>query len=256
MSDVRARLGSAGLQAYRGWKLYIEPERLRMRKVVRTWLSRCAPASVVLEVGAGTGFMEPVVKDAIRDAVYIGGDIAPTERSGLVFDATAMPFGSSTVDIVLAVEVLEHMASPESMLAEAARVLRPGGHLIVTVPFMFGVHDFHDYYRYTPLGLEELLGRHDLELTETKVRGGTFVASTGLLRNLILNSIVGKPRDWRAQGRDKKIRWLVSTVVLTPWTLVTWVALGLDSVLDRHTVSPPGYFFWCTRTDRLIDDAA
>jgi SAM-dependent methyltransferase len=246
-----ARLRAVGLSTYRGWKLWIEPERLRLRRTVRGWLRRVEPGSVVLEVGAGTGFLEPVVREEVPEVVYVGGDIAPTERTGVVFDATRMPVATASVDVVMALEVLEHMPTPEALLSEAARVLRPEGHLILTVPFMFGVHDFLDYHRFTPLGLEQMLLRHGMRLAETKVRGGTFVAASGLVRNLILNTIVGKPKDWRAQGRGKQARWLVSTVVLTPWTVVTWLAFALDGLLDRHSVSPPGYFFLCQRVRDL-----
>jgi SAM-dependent methyltransferase len=187
------------------------------------------------------------VRKDLPGPLSVGGDIVPTEASDIVFDAASMPVADASVDVVLALEVLEHMSHPQRLLDESARVLRPGGRLIVTVPFMFGIHDYRDYYRYTPLGLEVMLGQSGMSLVEVKPRGGTFVASTGLLRNLILNAIVGNPKDWRAVGASKKVRWLVATAVLTPWTAVTWVAFALDAVFDRRTVSPPGFFFLCAR---------
>jgi SAM-dependent methyltransferase len=193
--------------------------------------------------------MEPVLRRDIPDVLYVNGDIAPTERSVLVFDAVALPIANSSVDVVMALEVLEHMPDPQKLLAEAARVLRPGGRLVLTVPFMFGVHDFRDYYRYTPLGLETMLSGVDIELTEVILRGGTLVSATGLVRNLILKAIVGKPTDWRARGRSKQVRWIIAPAILTPWTLVTYVAYALDAILDRESMSPPGYFFLCTRSD-------
>lgn len=244
----RARLMTLGRNAYRSWRLWIEPERLVMRKVVREWLRAAPRASTVLEIGAGTAFMRPVIRAEIPDVLYVSSDIAPTENTNLVVDACALPLATASVDVVLALEVLEHIERPEQLVAEASRVLRPGGHLILTVPFMFGVHDFMDYHRFTPLGMEQLLGRHALELEQVRVRGGVFVASSGLVRTKILNTIVGRPRDWRAQGREKKIRWVISTVVLTPWLPITLLAYGLDRVLDRESVSPPGYFFLCGRS--------
>jgi SAM-dependent methyltransferase len=234
------------LAAYRRWRLWIEPERLRLRRVVRGWLKDSPPGSKLVEVGAGTAFMEPVLRQDIPDLLYVKGEIAPTENTTVVFDAAAFPLADASVDIVMALEVLEHMSAPQHLLDEAARVLRPGGHLVLTVPFMFGVHDLRDYYRYTPLGLQSLLEPRGLTLTETVVRGGTFVAASGLIRNLILNAIVGRPQDWRARSRAKQLRWLVSTVVLTPWTVITYLAYALDSLLDPQSVSPPGYFFLAT----------
>lgn len=238
---------SKALAAYRTWKLWIEPERLVLRRVLRGWLRDVPAQSTVVEIGAGTAFMEPVVRAEVQEARYVSTDIAPTDNTDLVVDATALPFSDSSVDVVMALEVLEHMPQPRALVSEASRVTRSGGRLILTVPFMFGVHDFRDYQRFTPLGMERLLAEYGFTLSRTSPRGGVFVASTGLLRTRLLNAIVGKPGDWRAMGRLRKVRWFLSTVVLTPWAVVTVASYGLDAVLDRHPVSPPGYFFLAVR---------
>jgi hypothetical protein len=41
---------------------------------------------------------------------------------------------------------------------------------------------------------------------------------------------------------------MLATVVLTPWTLITWAAMGLDGLFDRESKSPPGYFFLCRKS--------
>ena len=205
---------------------------------MRGWLKDSPPGTKLVEVGAGTAFMEPVLRRDIPDLLYVKGEIAPMENTTVVFDAAAFPMADASVDIVMALEVLEHMPAPQHLLDEAARVLRPGGHLVLTVPFMFGVHDLRDYYRYTPLGLRTLLEPRGLSLTETVVRGGTFVAATGLVRNLILNTIVGRPKDWRARSRTKQLRWAVSTIVLTPWTVITYLAYALDWLLGPAVGQP------------------
>jgi SAM-dependent methyltransferase len=245
---TKQNLVSAALWGYRQWRLCIEPERLRMRKAVRIWIRQCAPAGRVIEVGGGTSFLRAVIEREVPGAHYVSGDIAPTNNTDVVLDATALPMADGSVDAVLALEVLEHMPSPEGMLAEISRVLRSDGLAILTVPFMFGVHDFRDYFRYTPLGFSTLLERNGLELAGVRQRGGTFVAATGLVRTLILNRIVGEPKDWRARGTRKKVLWLIATVVLTPWTLVTWAAMGMDALVDRDSKSPPGYFFLCRKS--------
>lgn len=237
------------LRLYREWRLWIEPERLLLRRSVREWLKDSPPGTKILEVGAGTAFMEPILRRDIPDVLYINGDMVPTEKSALVFDAAALPVANESVDVVMALEVLEHMPAPQKLLAEAARVLRPGGRLVLTVPFMFGVHDFRDYYRYTPLGLETMLTEVGMKVSEIILRGGTFVAASTLVRNLILKAIVGKPTDWRARGRSKQVRWIIAPAILTPWTLVTYAAYALDAILDRESLSPPGYFFLCTHSD-------
>lgn len=219
-----------------------------MRKAVRVWIRQCAPGSRVLEVGGGTSFLQPVIEREVPGAHYVSGDVAPTNNTTVVFDATALPMADSSVDAVLALEVLEHTPLPERMLSEVSRVLRGDGLMILTVPFMFGVHDFRDYFRFTPLGFSTLLARNGLELAAVRQRGGTFVAATGLVRTLILNGIVGEPKDWRARGIRKKVRWMIATVVLTPWAVVTWAAMGLDGLFDSDSKSPPGYFFLCRKS--------
>jgi SAM-dependent methyltransferase len=217
-----------------------------MIKVVREWLELTPRDALVVEVGAGVGFMKKELRKANPTARYIGGDVAATNTTQVVFDAAALPWGPSALDALVAMEVVEHLETPEEFLREAARVLRPQGHLIVTMPFMFGVHDFRDYRRFTPLGFQSVIEECGLTLVDSKTRGGTFVAASGLIRHLILLAIVGQPRNWRAEGRSKKIRWLVATAVLTPWTVITYVAYGLDWLLDRSSASPPGYFFLCS----------
>jgi ubiquinone/menaquinone biosynthesis C-methylase UbiE len=236
------------LNWYRYWRLYIDPERLKMRQAIKMWLSSCSPESRVLEVGAGTSVLRPLIAREIPQVRYISGDIAPTNNTNLVLDANSLPIADASIDVFLALEVLEHISSPQRMLSEVSRVMKTDGLAIFTIPFMFGVHDFRDYYRYTPLGFAATLKECGLVVAETKQRGGAFVASTGLVRTWLLDNIVGKPTDWRAQGTRKQLLWLVATVMLTVWSPVTWGALGLDAVLDRESNSPPGYFFLCRKT--------
>lgn len=76
----------------------------------------------------------------------------------MLADALSLPFRISSVDAVLMREILEHIHSPVEAIAEAHRVLRPGGILCGSVPFMFPVHaDPSDYFRYTGEGLRHLL---------------------------------------------------------------------------------------------------
>lgn len=59
---------------------------------------------------------------------------------------------------MVAFHVIEHLPEPREFLAECYRLLRPGGALFITVPFMWEVHEApHDYYRFTRYGLDFLL---------------------------------------------------------------------------------------------------
>ena len=84
----------------------------------------------ILEIGAGTGYLQDVVED------YTGLDIAPTARRFfhkrfVAGSATALPFADSEFDAIWSIYVYEHVSNPEQGLAEARRVLRNGGLLFL-----------------------------------------------------------------------------------------------------------------------------
>jgi ubiquinone/menaquinone biosynthesis C-methylase UbiE len=66
--------------------------------------------------------------------------------------AVAIPFADSSFDFVLCSEVLEHVPDPRRAIGEIARVLRPGGRLVLTVPFLYPIHEEPwDFWRFTLL---------------------------------------------------------------------------------------------------------
>lgn len=65
---------------------------------------------------------------------------------------------SNTFDTVYSSQVLEHVLDPYKALTEIFRVLVPGGYAIISVPLLNGLHEEpHDYYRYTPYGINHLM---------------------------------------------------------------------------------------------------
>lgn len=117
---------------------------------------------VVLDVGAGAQPYRPLVPatasyraiDSVLARDGFGYDIPDTEY----FEGERWPVEDASVDLVLATETLEHIPDPAVFLAEARRVLRPGGRLLLTVPFAARWHYVpHDYWRFTPSSLRDLL---------------------------------------------------------------------------------------------------
>lgn len=98
--------------------------------------------AVVLEAGCGEGYGADLLASAARSVLALDYD-APTAahvaRSyprvrAVRGNLAALPLGSSTVDVVANLQVIEHLWDQEGFLAECVRVLRPGGRLIVTTP--------------------------------------------------------------------------------------------------------------------------
>ena len=84
-------------------------------------------------------------------------------------------FEANTFDTVYTSQVLEHVAEPWRALREFQRVLKPGGRLIVQVPFLVGLHEEpYDFFRYTPYGLKKLVEAANFIVEEERRQGGLF----------------------------------------------------------------------------------
>ncbi len=89
-----------------------------------------------------------------------------------------LPFGNDCFATVLCAQVLEHVPEPGQLMAEVHRVLRGGGHLILTAPHIWGVHEEpHDYFRFTGFGLAHLARRAGMEVVEVWPLAGYWVTA-------------------------------------------------------------------------------
>ena len=87
------------------------------------------------------------------------------------FDLCAPIEQPSRFDLVICEQVLEHVPDPFVAASNLRELCVPGGHVIVSTPFLVRVHelpslDMRDYWRFTPRGLRTLLERGGLEVTE------------------------------------------------------------------------------------------
>ena len=94
-------------------------------------------------------------------------DIASNEPDVLIGPLEAMPFDDASLDSALCNAVLEHVLDAERAIRELARVVRPGGHVVVAVPFLQPYHPCPgDFRRYTADGLSALGRSAGLEVVE------------------------------------------------------------------------------------------
>lgn len=127
----------------------------------------------LLDVGCGT---KPY-KSLFTVKEYIGLDLE-SERTRQMnvadyfYDGKVFPFDSDSFDSVLCNQVLEHVFNPEEFLGEIVRVLKPGGKLLLTVPFVWDEHEQpYDYARYSSFGLRALIEKQGLEFVFHKKLG-------------------------------------------------------------------------------------
>jgi SAM-dependent methyltransferase len=106
----------------------------------RFLVERVPHGATVLDVGCGGGKMLRTVAAHRSDVVLLGCDIKEPEvvddfSFALVDAADAhLPYDDASIDVVLMIDVLEHLYEPARVLAEVDRVLRPGGRLLAFVP--------------------------------------------------------------------------------------------------------------------------
>jgi len=117
----------------------------------------------VLSIGAGGPINQRLARHAERRGFTVQSlDVDAARGPDFVVDLCAdealRVLGVEVYDAVVMAEVLEHIATPQLAVDRLAAVLRPGGRLILTTPFLFPQHNRpRDFYRYTRYGLEHLL---------------------------------------------------------------------------------------------------
>ena len=112
-------------------------------------------AKRVLDYGCGGSPYRPL----FGECTYHRADLAGASNLDFEFAANGrLPPEATDYDCVLSTQVLEHVEDPAAYLQECYRVLRPGGHLLLTTHGLFEDHAApHDYWRWTAGGLQRMI---------------------------------------------------------------------------------------------------
>ena len=179
------------------------PPALERKAFIAKHFDRFKAGSYFCDLGFGPGVLTAFIleqetswraagvdisKDCLHHAQRLLERKAVLERSELsVADVRCLPYPDDTFDVVVAVEVLEHIPDPEVGLAEAMRVLKPGGYAItalpVRLPLLMHLYDFDTpdevLALYEKVGLEVV----DFEKKAFRLQGGSFVDTFALSVN-------------------------------------------------------------------------
>ncbi len=138
----------------------------------------------ILEVGAGGGFLLQELRNEgftdltasdITESAIDQIQLRVPEADLILADASSLPFGPGTFDVVIGSDVIEHLPEVDQHIACVARILKPGGLYFIKTPnrrvaeLYYRARGLHDSYfwhpsMFSPGELRDALDRHDLEM--------------------------------------------------------------------------------------------
>lgn len=190
---------------------------------------------VIYDLGAG----ESPYKDFFLQytdqyiAVDWDGSIHKTQLDVTADLNRALPVASQVADTVISLSVMEHLSDPQTMLDEAFRILKPGGAIVLQVPWQWWIHEApYDFYRYTPYALRRLFQKAGFSEVSIVPQAGYF--TTAVMKwNYFTHRFVRGP---------KTIRLSVKVVLLPFWYLGQKLAPFLDKLDRNWALEAPGFF--------------
>lgn len=147
---------------------------------LKSMLKQISPNPRVLEVGCSPKSQSrnrTLGSDLVARIIKL--DIVRSSIVDIVADAHRMPIADNSFHGVLFHSEIEHMHTPDEVIAEIGRVLIPGGLVYSTIPFVFYWHH-GDYYRFSKDGLRQLF--RQFEEVEIGIGGGPSSALAWVLR--------------------------------------------------------------------------
>jgi SAM-dependent methyltransferase len=190
----------------------------------------------LLDVGCG----RKPYKKLFNVSSYTGMDIENPGHShqgediDVFYDGKTFPFQDNAFDSILCNQVLEHVFNPESFLKEINRVLKPGGKILLSVPFVWDEHEQpFDYARYSTFGLNHLFNNAGLEIVKHKKTVNNMGVVFQLMAVYIYKLIVSK---------SGVLNMLTNIIFITPITLggLFWglvLPSGTDFYLDHVVIA-------------------
>jgi SAM-dependent methyltransferase len=152
----------------------------------------------LLDLGCGNKPYEEWYKP--YSSTQTGCDISQSDkhRVDVICPADKLAFENNRFDTILCTQVLEHVYNQAGVVKEAYRTMRPGGHLILTVPFCWELHEEpYDFFRITKFGLQKMFEDAGFSVISIKGNGGKWAATFQMMLNSIYSSF--KYRTFRSR---------------------------------------------------------
>lgn len=202
--------------------------RYRLHRVLVNCIEKYA-SGAALDAGSGRSPYKSLLQQRCDRLTSVDVE----DRAGqidLVADIQDMPqIEDLSFDTVFCSQVLEHVPRPWNAMEEMARVLRPGGRLILSVPHLSLIHEApHDYFRYTCYGLQSLCEDAGLVVERVERNGGLCCFLSHAASLALMCTVGGLPlMHWPA--------WFLNYVLLVR------AVSGVDRLFGLASVYPCDY---------------
>jgi len=144
-----------------------------------------------------------------------------------------LPIDSGVADTVVSLSVMEHLCEPQVMLNEACRILKPGGAMVLQVPWQWWIHEApYDFFRYTPYGLKYLFEKAGFVDVVVDPQSGFFTMWLLKMNYFSLRFARG----------PKPLRWLIKACLVPIWYIDQLLAPFLDKLDRNWAAETSGYY--------------
>ena len=159
----------------------------------------------LVDIGCGRSPYKEILLNFVDS--YTGVDHPETsklyetkDKPDFYADAKKLPFKNNSYETAIMLQVLEYLDKPQEAIKEAARVLKKGGVFIISVPFMYPIHDGKfDHNRFTESGISSLLSEAKFKTVEIESQGNfwDFWFQSILVYYFKNTMALSKNRDWK-----------------------------------------------------------
>lgn len=211
-----------------------------------SYLPAGRPGQIAVDLGCGHGEQRGVLEQLGYAcwAIDYEGDAADD-----LVDAHLLPLRDESVDLVMSIAVLEHLADPVRAASEVARILKPGASFIGTVAFLEPFHD-NSFFHFSHLGLSWVLHTAGFDVEEVSP-----IPSWDVLRAQIEMEVAAMGRAGHAVARALSVPFV--------WALEGYGAIGRRVARSRQRYARPflharhaGAFFFVARKTATEQRAA
>lgn len=141
----------------------------------------------LLDLGCGMMPYRKIIIENKRITEYAGVDIKneiyqKEVKPDFYWDGESLPFSEQRFDCAIIIEVLEHVPNATAVLKELNRVLKPGSQVLITVPYLWNLHDVpNDEFRYTPFSLKRICEEAGFVVVKMEGLGGWYASLATML---------------------------------------------------------------------------